>query len=111
MKLNHVHVPVSDLDQAVEFYQAELGWPLEFRTEDSAYFDAAGVVLERSKSPANPDFIVGLAVDDVDATYQDLIDRGVAVGDVPKDRSWGVRNFYVRDPDGNQVEYEMRLNL
>ena len=110
MKLNHVHVPVADLDRAIEFYQAELGWPLEFRTEDSAYFDTAGVVLERSASPANPDFIVGLAVDDVDATYHDLVKRGVTIAEVPKDRSWGVRNFYVRDPDGNQVEYEMRLD-
>jgi len=39
-------------------------------------------------------------VDDVDAAYAELQERGVAALDAPADMFYGTREFLVRDPDG-----------
>lgn len=71
-------------------------------------FPAVGLVLDeeagfkRSEVPVT----VGVGVEDVDTTFADLETRGCAVAEPPADQPWGVRNFYVRDPDGYVIEFE-----
>ena len=43
--------------------------------------------------------------DDVDAMHRELGERGVKVGLEPVDQSWGDREMYIEDPDGNQLRY------
>jgi lactoylglutathione lyase len=50
------------------------------------------------------------AVDDVDATYRLLLDRGVESVAVPQDRpDWGIRTAHLRDPEGNLIEINQPL--
>ena len=53
-------------------------------------------------------------VDDVDTLHRELIDRGVIVSpfpdggspwQVPGDTPWGTREFHLRDPDGNGLQF------
>ena len=92
MKLEVLVIPVSDVDRAKSFYE-KLGWRLdidyapneEFRvmqftpthSETSIIF-GKGITSAKSGSP---DSLV-LAVDDVGAARDDLIARGVNVGEV-----------------------------
>ena len=70
-------------------------------------------LLEASEAPAlvapatvaTPDagvrFQFTLAVDDVDATVDELKSRGVELLNGPMDRPWGIRTASFRDPGGH----------
>ncbi|MGH7511199.1 MAG: VOC family protein [Gemmatimonadales bacterium] len=108
VRLSHVHLPVVDLARSRAFYRDQLGLQTGFTSETMAEFPAAGIVLDqetgfkRSKTPVT----VGIGVDDVDSAFAALEARGVPVVDPPTDQPWGVRNFYIRDPDGYVIEFE-----
>ncbi|HEY5822585.1 MAG TPA: VOC family protein [Propionibacteriaceae bacterium] len=46
---------------------------------------------------------ISVQVDDVDAAYQAAVRRGAEIVHPLSDEEWGVRRFFVRDPDGNIV--------
>jgi len=54
-------------------------------------------------------------VDDVDEVYRKLIARGVDISGksgvhrIPIDQTWGMREFYVDDPDGNTVRFASEI--
>lgn len=58
---------------------------------------------------------VAVLVDDVDAVFRKLRERGLktpgnpeapqAVHEGPIDQTWGTREFYVDDPDGNTLRF------
>jgi uncharacterized glyoxalase superfamily protein PhnB len=48
---------------------------------------------------------VFVVVEDVDALYAELVAKGVAIGLPPTDQSWGNREMYVNDPDGNSIRF------
>jgi uncharacterized glyoxalase superfamily protein PhnB len=49
--------------------------------------------------------IATFVVDDVDALPAELLERGVAIDVAPTDQSWGIREMYVQDPDGNSIRF------
>jgi lactoylglutathione lyase len=57
-------------------------------------------------APTGRQFVLDFQVDDVDATYAQLIERGAASVQAPTDRpEWGnVRAAQLADPEGNIVE-------
>lgn len=63
------------------------------------YWDAQG---------RRPDEFIGVWVDDVDTQYQRVVGAGVAA-DPPEDRSYDVRSFNVRDPEGYLWGFMCRL--
>ena len=56
---------------------------------------------------------VAVLVDDVDALVRKFLDRGLKtpgnpgspVHEGPTDQTWGTREFYVDDPDGNTLRF------
>lgn len=46
---------------------------------------------------------VSVQVDDVDAVYSAAIGAGAEIVHPLTDEPWGVRRFFVRDPDGNVI--------
>ncbi|MBR0774680.1 VOC family protein [Bradyrhizobium diazoefficiens] len=48
-------------------------------------------------------------VRDVDQIYAELSSRGARIIDPPEDRDYGMRDFDVVDPDGNQVTFGMGI--
>ncbi|CAM02613.1 glyoxalase/bleomycin resistance protein/dioxygenase [Saccharopolyspora erythraea NRRL 2338] len=52
-------------------------------------------------APVNPDMSV--EVDDVDAAYAAVRDSGAEIVHPLQDEEWGVRRFFVRDPNGRVV--------
>jgi lactoylglutathione lyase len=50
-------------------------------------------------------FVLDFKVDNVDAAYAQLIEKGVAFINEPHDREgWNVRLAHFRDPDSNLIE-------
>ena len=119
MKLEVVTLPVSDVDRAKRFYES-LGWGLDAdivagdalhvvqmtppHSECSIHFGTGLTATE----PGSADRMI-LAVTDIEAARDDLISRGVDVGEVYEARPPGFdqpgRSYFAyasfKDPDGN----------
>lgn len=52
-------------------------------------------------APVTPDMSV--EVDDVDAAYAAMVESGAEILHPLQDEEWGVRRFFVRDPNGRVV--------
>ena len=107
--LGHVHLPVSDLPRSRSFYTETMGFEVGYEDEAMVYFPEVGLIIDQSDTVIGTGTIVGLTCQDADAEYERLRQRGAPLGTRPQDQPWGVRNFYVSDPDGNQVEFEQTL--
>ena len=109
-KLELVTVPVSDVDRAKSFYVEQAGFVLDYdhvvneglrfvqiTPPGSACSIAIGVGLT-DLPPGSAQLQVVVA--DVHAAREELIDRGVEVGEV-QTFDWGSFVFFA-DPDGNR---------
>lgn len=106
---------VADSRRALEFYRDRLGFTLRSSNQadpalpDPCYlaFERDGVWLHVSSFPG--DGVLGSAanlfVEDVDALHRELLARGVWIALEPTDQTWGNREMYVRDPDGNAIRF------
>jgi catechol 2,3-dioxygenase-like lactoylglutathione lyase family enzyme len=106
---------VSSAAAAEEFYCERLGFRRDFayRVDDAradpCYMGLArdGVELHVSSFPG--DAVAGgavfLLVQDVDALHAELVAKGVTIKLPPTDQSWGNREMYVNDPDGNSIRF------
>ena len=122
-------LPVADVDRAKAFYLS-LGWRLDIDFEPAP--GTRGVQITPPGSPASIQFGSGpraaasapltallLIVDDIEAAREDLIARGVDVGEIfhtvpgegivpgidPERRSYFSRAVFA-DPDGNQWQLQ-----
>jgi len=114
-------IKVTDLGSALEFYCSTLGFVADFTyTASPDGPEYAGVSLEGHQvhlSTFAGDGVTGTAaylyVDDVDAIFTAFLRGGLKtpgnpdspVEESPVDQSWGMREFYVRDPDGNTLRF------
>ena len=48
-------------------------------------------------------------VDDADALHVELVNKGANVQGKPISRPWGQREFWVLDPEGNQLTFGQPL--
>ncbi|CAM5219918.1 Glyoxalase/bleomycin resistance protein/dioxygenase superfamily protein OS=Ureibacillus acetophenoni OX=614649 GN=SAMN05877842_105157 PE=4 SV=1 [Ureibacillus acetophenoni] len=85
--IGQIGVPVKDLDRAVEFYTEKLGLPLLFQAGNLAFFDCNGVrlllSLPESEEFAKSSSVLYFKVNEVKATYEDFVGKGVHFIDEP----------------------------
>lgn len=110
--LDHVHLPVADLPRSRQFYAVTIGLIVGHEDVSMVYFPEVGLILDLDDDGEvkGSGTTVGFSCDDVDAEYARLKERGALLDSPPKDREWGVRNFYLRDPDGHQIEFGQSLD-
>lgn len=106
---------VSSAAAAEEFYCRLLGFQRRFAYRadearpDPCYMGLVrdGVWLHVSSFPG--DGVAGgavfLLVEDVDALHAELVSKGVRVAVEPTGQTWGNREMYVRDADGNSIRF------
>ncbi|HKE79880.1 MAG TPA: VOC family protein [Solirubrobacteraceae bacterium] len=108
-KLELVAIPVSDVDRAKDFYvQAGFNPDHDHTVSDEIRFvqltppgSACSISLGKGVTDAEPGSVRGmqLVVSDIEAAREELVGRGIDVGDV-QDFPWG-RFVFFQDPDGN----------
>jgi uncharacterized glyoxalase superfamily protein PhnB len=106
---------VSSSTQAVDFYCNRLGFRREFAHRvDDAKSDPCYMGVSRDGvwlhiSSFSGDGISGgvanLIVDDVDALHAEFVAKGVQIAVGPVDQTWGTREMYVKDADGNSIRF------
>ncbi|MFC9325604.1 VOC family protein [Kitasatospora sp. NPDC057015] len=77
-----------------------LGWIMTLASPSSPAAQISFMAEDRT-APETPD--LSIEVDDVDAAYAVLRDSGAEIVHPLQDEEWGVRRFFVRDPDGRVV--------
>jgi uncharacterized glyoxalase superfamily protein PhnB len=106
---------VTDAAQAERFYCAGLGFEKRFsyRADESkadpCYIGLTrdGVVLHVSSFSGDgaAGAVVNLLVDDVDVLHVEFQSRGIPIAMPPTGQSWGNREMYVKDADGNSLRF------
>ena len=112
MKLELVPLPVSDVDRAKAFYTEKVGFHADhdLKLNENVRFvqltppgSACSIVFGQGITSRPPGSIEGLllVVSDIQATYQELKQRGVPIEE-PAMRPWGSVHADFEDPDGNR---------
>ena len=106
---------VSSSAAAEEFYCGRLGFHRDFAYRldesqaDPCYMGLTRDGVELHVSSFSGDGVSGgvvfLIVDDVDALYGELVQKEVPIALKPTEQSWGNREMYVKDPDGNSIRF------
>jgi uncharacterized glyoxalase superfamily protein PhnB len=103
----------NDVPRSKEFYgllgleeRMDLGWTVILGPSDKP--DVQLLLMERDESaPVNPDISIG--VEDVDGAYEKLLAASAEIVHSLRDEPWGVRRFFVRDPNGKIVNVVQNL--
>lgn len=78
----------------------DLGWIVNFVSPDNPTAQVIVMTQDRT-ADLSPDMTV--EVDDVDRLHAQALDLGYEIVHPLTDEPWGVRRFFVRDPDGRVV--------
>jgi predicted enzyme related to lactoylglutathione lyase len=109
-KLELIQVPVADIDRAKDFYTEKAGFKADqdHQVDDEVRFvqltppgSACSIALTSGVHQMEPGSINGLqlVVQDAERAREDLLARGMEVGEI-EEFPWG-RFVFFTDPDGN----------
>ncbi|GCE12724.1 VOC family protein [Tengunoibacter tsumagoiensis] len=122
MELYGVRLLVSDFSASVHFWRDIMKFSAQFLDEELgyAYFDLGKVGLELHQQdvfaeaigettpvplPRERQVILDFKVENVDATYAELVALGATSISQPTDRpAWRARTAHIADPDGHLLE-------
>ncbi|MDL5205889.1 VOC family protein [Streptomyces sp. ALI-76-A] len=77
-----------------------LGWIVTLASPSTPAAQLSFMADDKT-APVTPD--VSVEVDDVDAVHAAMRDSGAEIVHPLRDEEWGVRRFFVRDPDGRVI--------
>lgn len=84
----------------------DMGWIVNFVAPGNP--SAQVIVMTRDQTAhVSPDLTI--QVDDVDRLHAEALERGYDIVHPLTDEPWGVRRFFVRDPDGKVVNVMSHL--
>ncbi len=109
MKVAHIILRVRDLPASVEFYRHRVGLELLSESPAFAFFDGGPINIALNANPDEPidetATEVVLEVEDVDASYRAMSDRGVPFEIEPRpvmeQDGKALHAAHFRDPDGH----------
>jgi len=112
-KFHSVLFYASDLNKTLEFYK-QLGFDaqlsegtLRVKLDNFklAFVDenATSIKNESGAKPKGLGVFTYVEVDDVDAYFNSLKEKGIHTSSEPRDWPWGKREFAVKDPDGYKL--------
>ena len=109
--IGQIAVRATDLDRAVAFYRDTLGAPFLFRVPNLAFFQFGDVrlMLSPSETPEfdHPGSVIYYRVDDIEAAYGALKEKGVTFMDAPhliaKMPDYDLWMAFLKDSEGNTL--------
>jgi len=107
-------IHVSDAPAAEAFYCGQLGFTKQFGYTPGAEPNPGYLGLQRdnqwihvSSFPGDgvSGAVTNFVVDDVDALFDEFNAKALAIELTPTDQTWGNREMYLNDPDGNKLRF------
>ena len=110
LKVRNIHEAVAFYTKVLDFQLKYPDAPLNEYCVDLINGEAE---LQLTMTDGVPGIAVYVYVDDVDALFQKYIQRGLTtphkenspVHESPLNQTWGMREFYVTDADGNTLRF------
>jgi catechol 2,3-dioxygenase-like lactoylglutathione lyase family enzyme len=104
-------LPLDDVAAGVAYFHDVLGFRINYQQDDIGVMDRDAV---RVLLIARTDRHTGIGsayvyVQDADALHAELRVKGARVEGEPVDHPWGLRDFRVLDPEGNQITFGQPL--
>ena len=123
-RLTHVCLFTDSVQKLVDFYGAVLDVEVpknitvyfQFEIEDAAVLSIYDVEEQNRLAPGSAELrhnrstILEFQDEDVDKDYERLMKLGVEWVKHPTTQEWGNRSIYLRDPDGNLVNFYSRIS-
>jgi catechol 2,3-dioxygenase-like lactoylglutathione lyase family enzyme len=122
LKLTHTCIISANVRRLADFYRHVLQIEPHFYGDDYVEFPTAAGTLAIFSAQAQETDIPGSAepgknrsivlefnVEDVDREYAKLQKTAAVLVKAPTTRPWGNRSIYFRDPDGNLVDFYVRM--
>jgi ankyrin repeat protein/predicted enzyme related to lactoylglutathione lyase len=99
--------PLTDVAAGVTYFRDVLGFSINYAQHDIGVMDRDEVrVLLIARTEKHQG--IGscyVYIRDADALYTELKEKGATVLDAPVNQPWGLREFYVLDPEGNRIGF------
>jgi uncharacterized glyoxalase superfamily protein PhnB len=111
VRLYRVILPVTNIEQATNYYAAILDMKGKRVSPGRHYFDCGGTVLacfdpmadgDGTTLESNPDHVY-FAVSNLEEVYERVIQTSCPVDQAIETMPWGERCFYAKDPFGNAL--------
>lgn len=131
MKFSNVRLLTGDFDTSYRFWRDVMGLTVAFGPDSPggvsgyAYLTSGDVGIELMRPedfaaalgapapaavPSSLEAVLVFGVEDVDATYAEVVGKGARSVGEPVDRpAWGARTAHIVDPDGHLIEIFTRL--
>ena len=108
------------MGRAVSFYRDALGFKCELHADDFAVVTRDAAVILLALAPESQRVVPNwhvvdklvdayIRVDDADAIYAEVQERGAPIDWTIYDAPHGFREFGVQDPDGHDIAFGQRL--
>src|SRR5262245_47776766 len=103
-------LPVSNLTDALDYYERILGFKVDWRWGEPAYLasmcrDRVEINLSLSSQPTTAASKVYFQMVGVDTYYGELTRAGAKVAVPLGNRPYGMRDFRIVDPSGNELSF------
>lgn len=105
---------VADLSRSLAWYRDVLGFDVSFEYGEPTFYAclcrddvSVHLISQEQASRTAGQGALCVFVTDVDALYADFIRRGAIIPKPPGDYDYGMRDFLLNDPDGNQLTFGM----
>jgi len=107
-----------DIDKSIIFYTQVLDFEVLNPDEEFPYrlLIREGARLDISSLDGGIDSCVYIEVENVDDLFKKFVQRGLAISDDksgvhggPIDQTWGMREFYIDDPDHNTLRFGQEI--
>lgn len=106
-------IPVSNLGQAVEYYEQKLGFraAMQMPGGDYAIVERDGVAIHLFQDDAGEHSPGGMHIftHDLEELHAELRRRGARISQGIERKPWGNRDFRVNDPSGNEIKFSEPL--
>ena len=112
---HHASLAVRDIPAAIDFYTNKLGFRLAFTWGDPPTFAGVNLgdnvqIFLRQGTPDPNGSVVFFVIGDADEFYDFHRANGVEIAEAPSDKPWHIRDYTVRDLDGNYLIFGQRLH-
>jgi catechol 2,3-dioxygenase-like lactoylglutathione lyase family enzyme len=98
-------LPVADVERAQQHYRDalgfEIGWLYPNKAIGAVSRGDVGPIFFRKRTPPFEPAVHWVFAENIDASYQELRSLGANIVDPLETKPWGLRQFTVRDLDGN----------
>jgi catechol 2,3-dioxygenase-like lactoylglutathione lyase family enzyme len=99
MRVDHIAIPASDVPASTRWYQQQFQAEVIYQDDSWAFLKVGGIKLALVRPDQHPGHIA------FSVTPEELQQRAKETGTPIATHRDGTRGLYIRDPEGNSVEF------